>query len=97
MRFPLFISSSLVASAVIACLVALVERARADGPPPLPPEAYAACESKSQGEARTVQLRDREIHGTCAPDREGKRLFCRPSDMPPPPPEGAFEELVPPM
>ena len=97
MKFPLLLSSSLVASAATVSLVALVQRARADGPPPLPPEAYAACESKSEGEACTVQLRDREIHGTCAPDREGKRLFCRPSDMPPPPPEGALEELLAPM
>ncbi|HTQ42586.1 MAG TPA: hypothetical protein VMI75_07485 [Polyangiaceae bacterium] len=97
MKLPVFVSSSIVVSAATVSLVALVQRARADGPPPLPPEAYAACQSKSEGEACTVQLRDREIHGTCAPDRDGERLFCRPIDMPPPPAEGALGELLPPM
>jgi hypothetical protein len=79
-------TSTLTLSVTAIALAALATSARADGPPPLPPEAYAACESKADGEACTVQLHDREIHGTCAPDREGKRLFCRPNDMPPPPP-----------
>ena len=65
--------------------------AQAEGPPPLPPEAYAACESKAEGDACMVQIHEHEVHGKCAPDREGKGLFCRPEGMPPappPPPDG---------
>jgi hypothetical protein len=58
--------------------------ARADGPPPLPPEAYAACDSKSEGDGCSVKIFDREITGTCAKETEG-RLFCRPDHMPGPP------------
>jgi hypothetical protein len=80
----LTVSSIVLASAGVVAMVE-VQSARADAPPPLPPEAYAACESRADGDTCTVQLHDRTIHGTCAPDREGKGLFCRPDDMPPPP------------
>jgi hypothetical protein len=84
MRIPSFLVPSL---AVIALYAApLASPALADGPPPLPPEAYAACESKAEGDACTVQFHGGEVHGQCAPDREGKGLFCRPDRMPPPPP-----------
>jgi hypothetical protein len=77
---------------VAVCAASLASLAHADGPPPLPPEAYAACQSKAEGDACTVEIHDREVHGKCAPDREGKGLFCRPDEMPfppPPRPEGA--------
>jgi hypothetical protein len=49
-----------------------------------PPEALAACEDKSEGDACTVQLGDRTIDGTCeAPTN--RKLACVPADMPPPP------------
>ena len=81
--------SSFVGSIVVLAALSLTMTppiAAADGPPPLPPEAYAACESKAVGDACTVALHDREHQGTCAPDRDGHRLFCRLDDMPPPPP-----------
>lgn len=56
----------------------------AEGRPPLPPEAYAACDSKHEGDACSVVLHDRDITGTCAPDGES-RLFCRLSGPPPVP------------
>ena len=68
-----------------AALVASAEPRR--GPPA---EAYAACSAKSQGDTCSVQLRDHDVSGVCAPDGEQK-LFCRP-DRPPegrrtPPPQ----------
>lgn len=86
MNVSSFVVSPLILVAVAVSLATLAPSARADGPPPLPPEAYAACESKAEGDACSVQLRDREAHGQCAPDRDGKRLFCRLDDPPPPPP-----------
>ncbi len=87
MNVSSLVVSPLIVLAVTASLAAFAPSARADGPPPLPPEAYAACESKADGDACTVQLGDREAHGKCAPDREGKGLFCRLDGPPPPPPE----------
>jgi hypothetical protein len=55
------------------------------GPPRIPDEAFAACESKVEGDACTVQLRERELKGTCVKEPSGSRLACRPDDMPPPP------------
>jgi len=66
----------------------LVASAFADGPPPIPAEAYAACESKSAGEACSLQFRDLKIEGTCAQAPSGDRLACRPNHMPSPPPGG---------
>ena len=85
MKLLLLTESSVVLLAAGVVMMVRTQSAHADGPPPLPPEAYAACARKNDGDACTVQFRDREIHGTCAPDREGKVLFCRPQDMPLPP------------
>ncbi|HEY4117745.1 MAG TPA: hypothetical protein VGM56_07820 [Byssovorax sp.] len=54
-------------------------KGRHHGPPP---EAFAACEGKADGDACSVTFRDDTAHaGTCqAP--EGKQLACRPDDMP---------------
>jgi hypothetical protein len=90
MQVPTFVPSSL-AIAIVAITVALAARALADGPPAPqapPPEAFTACESKAAGDACTVLLRDREVHGSCARERDGQRLFCLPTDLPPPPPDG---------
>jgi hypothetical protein len=68
--------------------------ALADEPPPgpprePPPQAFSACESKAAGDACTVTMPDREIHGVCETERSGNRLFCRPEGPPPPPPSGS--------
>ena len=55
------------------------------GPPSIPQEAYASCESKSDGDACSVRFRDMEIKGTCTKEPSGSKLFCRPNEMPPPP------------
>jgi hypothetical protein len=60
--------------------------ARAEGPPPLPPEAYSACASKSEGDACVVQLRGETLAGTCTPHPADGRLFCRLQSPPGPPP-----------
>jgi hypothetical protein len=60
--------------------------AEADGGPPLPPEAYAACESKSAGDACTVNIHGSDLAGTCAAGPDDARLFCRLSAPPPRPP-----------
>jgi hypothetical protein len=70
--------------ATIAVLTSTTGKASAEGPPPLPPEAYAACDSKREGDACSVQIRDREIQGTCTSGDTTGKLFCRPSGPPPP-------------
>ncbi len=61
-----------------------------DRPPPRepPPEAFAACNEKSEGDACTVVFHEDQHAGTCRAPR-GKRLACVPNDMPhhPPPPD----------
>lgn len=78
-------SRSAVVAAVASFAVSFVAVASADGPPPLPAEAYTACESKSSGDACSVQIRDRTIEGTCTAHPSDQRLFCRPSGPPPGP------------
>ncbi|MDP9035988.1 MAG: hypothetical protein M3O50_14405 [Myxococcota bacterium] len=68
----------------IAVASATTGNARAEGLPPLPPEAYAACDSKREGDTCSVQIRDREIQGTCSAGDGSGKLFCRPSGPPPP-------------
>jgi hypothetical protein len=83
----------LVLGPLFALGVALASTSRpaqAEGPPPLPPEAYAACASKTAGEACVAEVHGTEVHGTCAADRDSTKLFCRP-DAPPPPPPEAFD------
>ncbi len=80
--------------ATIAVLTLTTGKASAEGLPPLPPEAYAACDSKREGDACSVQIRDREIQGTCASGDTTGKLFCRPSG--PPPPHGAARSPVEP-
>ena len=67
--------------------IGLAAAANADGPPPLPDEAYAACQSKSSGDACKVQLGGHTMEGSCAAHPADGRLFCRPNGPPPPPPE----------
>lgn len=70
----------------LAAIIGLSVTATAD-PPHLPPEAYAACASKANGDPCSVTLRDRTMEGTCAPHSSDARLFCR-LKSPPPPPDG---------
>lgn len=54
------------------------------GPRRPPPEAFSACEGKSEGAACNVTFHERTHEGVCvAPSEE--QLFCMPNDMPPPP------------
>jgi len=74
----------------VLAITAIASAAGADdhppGPPPAPPpQAYSACESKSGGDACVVHLFDKDIDGTCRPDRDGGKLFCMPNHMPGPP------------
>ncbi len=80
--------------AAIAALTSTTGTASAEGRPPLPPEAYAACDSKREGDACSVQIRDREIQGTCTSGDTTEKLFCRPSE--PPPPRGSAGSRVEP-
>ena len=57
--------------------------ARPMGPPP---EAYTACQGKTEGAAVTMTTPDgRQIAATCAKGPDG-RLAARPNDMPKGPP-----------
>jgi hypothetical protein len=90
MTHPLSVFRTMIrtgALLVTACVLLPVARAAAADGPPLPPEAYAACDSKREGDACSVQFREHEIHGTCAPAEGSGKLFCRPSDLPPLPKE----------
>jgi len=54
-----------------------------------PPEAYSACEDKSEGDtAEFVSPRGDTVTGTCEMDRDGERLVLRPDN----PPEGGQGE-----
>ena len=78
--------------ATIAVLTSTAGKASAEGPPPLPPEAYAACDSKREGEACSARIRDMEIQGTCTSAETTEKLFCRPSG--PPPPRGSTRPMA---
>ena len=78
--------SLFAAAAALPALGALGSRvASADGPPPLPPEAYSACDGKSSGDACVADVHGTKIDGVCAPDFEGTKIFCRPNHPPPRP------------
>jgi hypothetical protein len=70
--------------ATTAVLTSTTSKASTEEPPQLPPEAYAACDSKQEGDACSVQIRDREIQGTCTSGDSTGKLFCRLSGPPPP-------------
>ena len=55
------------------------------GPPPIPQEAYAACDSKAAGDACSVRFAGQDLKGTCTTEPSGSRLVCLPNDRPPPP------------
>ena len=76
---------SLVALTAFTAIVAIGVAAAAD-PPPLPAEAYTACDSKAEGDACTVTMHDHTIRGTCATMPKETKLHCRPSGPPPGPP-----------
>jgi hypothetical protein len=57
-----------------------------------PPFAFEACSGKSVSDECTVEFGERDIDGSCV-EHTDQRLFCLPSEMPPPagqrPPPGA--------
>lgn len=56
-----------------------------------PPEAVAACKSRSAGDACSVTLRDRTLDGVCRAAPEGGELACMPDGPPPGPPPEAVD------
>jgi hypothetical protein len=46
---------------------------------PRPPQLYAACQSKGEGEACAAQVGNRQLKGVCGADAADKRLSCRPA------------------
>jgi hypothetical protein len=50
-----------------------------DRAPRLPSEAYAACSSKAEGNACSVEVRARGFQGVCAVDHDAQKLACRPA------------------
>jgi hypothetical protein len=56
------------------------ERRGQHGPPP---EAYTACEGKSEGDTASFESpRGDTITGTCAQEKNGDRLVLRPDNPP---------------
>ena len=57
------------------------------GPPPIPAEAFQACDGKTEGAPCEVKFRGEALSGTCvpAPTNPDKRLVCRPRNPPRPP------------
>jgi len=80
-------TKSLALGLFVTLTGALSMSAQADGPPPLPEEAFAACQGKSAGDACTTKMRDHTEDGTCVTERSGTRVFCMPKRPPGPPPE----------
>lgn len=49
-----------------------------------PPEAYTACEGKSEGDTAEFESPHGDtVTGTCEQDRDGDRLVLRPDNPPP--------------
>jgi hypothetical protein len=71
---------------VLATCIASAALAVPSGPPP---QAFAACAAKAQGDKCTVQRHQHQRDGTCA--AFGEKLACkpdhRPGGPPGPPPE----------
>ncbi len=83
----------LIPAFLLALAAALVQPGLAQGedsnrPPPRepPPEAFQACQDKAAGDACTVKLPDLTLDGKCVKSQQDERVFCMPSQMPPPPP-----------
>jgi hypothetical protein len=88
-RYSLIGALLLAAGSALVGAVFSSPSAHADGGPPLPDEAFAACQSKNAGDACSLKFRDRDLHGICAPHPADGRLFCLPE--PPPIPPAAFD------
>jgi hypothetical protein len=82
------------ALALLTCLalgmttIAFAESGDEPPPPPRKPPsaAYDACKDQAEGDDCEVSFHEHKIEGTCQPDHEDGRLFCRP-DHPPPRPQ----------
>ena len=58
-----------------------------------PPEAYAACEGKGEGDACEGEFHEGKEPGTCARHpNDGDKLSCHPNRPPPGPPPGERSE-----
>jgi hypothetical protein len=83
MSQPTFLRRAALAN-VLACAAAwTLTPARADERAGgVPREVYAACASKAEGSACTVETKGahaRTMQGVCAPDRVKQQLACRPA------------------
>src|SRR4051794_39151123 len=91
---PLTLAEASALLAAIAWGVAFIGLSRAE--PPGPPEPYAACSEKADGDACQAQYRSAVLAGRCR--REGKApLHCRPRtvrsfELPIPPDSGPAEQ-----
>jgi acyl carrier protein len=74
-----------VALAVVVAGAVPRNAAAQSGPPQIPEQAFAACESKVEGDSCSIDFRGRELKGTCIKAPSGSRLVCRPNGMPSPP------------
>jgi hypothetical protein len=81
-------TSRVIASAtfIAAALTYLAagDPASAQGRIQLPEAGFKACDGKKDGEDCTAEFQGRTITGTCAAIPADARLFCRPSEAPPP-------------
>ncbi len=81
---------SILALAGALLFVAAIAAADDSHPHGPPPEAFTACASSKDGDACTVQFRDKTLDGKCIASKDdSSKLFCLPNDMPAPPPSGA--------
>lgn len=74
---------ALAASLVALAAVSVFGSTASADPPPLPQEAFTACEGKAEGEACSVTFREHTMEGTCTSGPDGGKLHCRPSGPPP--------------
>ena len=87
---PALVRTLVPAAFALGALISLAAEARADDTKAVgrPPRAVAACTSKSEGAACTLEhtgAHGGTFTGTCAADRRSATLACRPA---PPRPRG---------
>ena len=76
-------ASALAASFVAAAVASVFGSTAFADPPPLPQEAFTACEGKASGDSCSVTFREHTMEGTCTSGPDGGKLHCRPSGPPP--------------
>ncbi|MDB4974286.1 MAG: hypothetical protein JWN48_2627 [Myxococcaceae bacterium] len=86
MRLRLPTRAALLVFSTLGCLP--WSSAQAGPPPPghrgPPPEAFTACQDRTEGADCTVSFHDRSLEGLCV-RADQAALFCMPNQMPEPP------------